>query len=223
MVESGGNEVSDLTPVASLSLRFLYAPSASIESLVPLSLMIGLEEIVLPDNSISDIQPLSGLSEYSLVDLSRNNIRDIGEAFSGAIGGQIDLTDNPLLCPSLERFLDEKPEEVSLVFDVSSCLPDSDDDGVEDSMDVFPQNPSEQFDNDLDGTGDNADLDDDDDGFLDEEEIATGTDPLNANSCPGCFSLDIDQNILSLIRWFAISSLFVRFQRKFTDAGSCRS
>ena len=40
-------------------------------------------------------------------------------------------------------------------------------------MDVFPQNPSEQFDNDLDGTGDNADLDDDDDGFLDEEEIAT--------------------------------------------------
>ena len=189
-----GTEVSDLTPVASLSLRFLYAPSASIESLVPLSLMIGLEEIVLPDNSISDIQPLSGLSEYSLVDLSRNNIRDIGEAFSGATGGQIDLTDNPLLCPSLERFLDEKPEEVSLVFDVSSCLPDSDDDGVEDSMDVFPQNPSEQFDNDLDGTGDNADLDDDDDGFLDEEEIATGTDPLNANSCPGCFSLDIDQN-----------------------------
>ena len=85
--------------------------------------------------------------------------------------GQIDLTDNPLLCPSLERFLDEKPEEVSLVFDVSSCLPDSDDDGVEDSMDVFPQNPGEQFDNDLDGTGDNADLDDDDDGFLDEEEM----------------------------------------------------
>ena len=123
-----GTEVSDLTPVASLSLRFLYVPSASIESLVPLSLMIGLE-IVLPDNSISDIQPLSGLSEYSLVDLSRNNIRDIGEAF-GATGGQIDLTDNPLLCPSLERFLDKN--EVSLVFDVSSCLPDSDDDGVED-------------------------------------------------------------------------------------------
>ena len=73
---------------------------------------------------------------------------------------QIDLTDNPLLCPSLERFLDEKPEEVSLVFDVSSCLPDSDYNGV------FPQNPSEQFDLDLDGTGDNADLDDDDDGFL---------------------------------------------------------
>ena len=37
--------------------------------------------------------------------------------------------------------------------------------------DMFPTDPNEWWDNDLDGTGDNADLDDDDDGVLDSEEL----------------------------------------------------
>ena len=37
---------------------------------------------------------------------------------------------------------------------------------------------------DGDGTGDNADADDDNDGFSDAEEIAAGTNPLNADSIP---------------------------------------
>ena len=47
-------------------------------------------------------------------------------------------------------------------------------------------------DTDADGLGNNADLDDDNDGFTDEEESAAGTDPLSASSCPGCFNWDID-------------------------------
>ena len=38
------------------------------------------------------------------------------------------------------------------------------------------------------------DLDDDNDGFSDEEELAAGTDSLSASSCPGCFNWDIDDD-----------------------------
>jgi len=59
---------------------------------------------------------------------------------------------------------------------------DSDDDGVLDGDDAFPLDPSESVDTDGDGIGNNADLDDDNDGYSDVEEIAAGTDPLNASS-----------------------------------------
>ena len=62
---------------------------------------------------------------------------------------------------------------------------DSDGDGVLDIYDAFPDDPNETVDTDNDGTGNNADPDDDDDGFSDQEEIAAGTDPLNAASYPG--------------------------------------
>ena len=39
-------------------------------------------------------------------------------------------------------------------------------------------------------------LDDDNDGFTDEEELADGTDPLNRFSCKsGCFSFDVDESL----------------------------
>lgn len=54
------------------------------------------------------------------------------------------------------------------------------------------------MDTDLDGIGNNADLDDDNDGFTDEEELADGTNPLSRFSCrTGClsFSFDVDENL----------------------------
>ncbi len=63
------------------------------------------------------------------------------------------------------------------------CGPvDSDGDGVPDSEDAFPNDPTEQTDNDGDGIGDNADLDDDNDGLTDAEEAIIGTDPLIADT-----------------------------------------
>ena len=51
------------------------------------------------------------------------------------------------------------------------------------------------MDTDADGEGNNADLDDDNDGFTDEEELADGTDPLSRFSCKsGCFSFDVDES-----------------------------
>ena len=71
---------------------------------------------------------------------------------------------------------------------------DSDSDGVGDNADAFFLDASEAYDTDRDGKGNNMDLDDDNDGFSDEEELAAGTDPLSASSCPGCFNWDIDDD-----------------------------
>ena len=71
---------------------------------------------------------------------------------------------------------------------------DTDGDKVGDKADAFPTNSAETVDTDGDGTGNNADPDDDDDGFSDADEVAAGTDPLSASSCPGCFSFDIDDD-----------------------------
>lgn len=56
--------------------------------------------------------------------------------------------------------------------------PDTDGDGTLDGADAFPLDGTEDTDTDGDGTGNNADLDDDNDGILDTEEIANGTNPL---------------------------------------------
>jgi len=55
---------------------------------------------------------------------------------------------------------------------------DSDGDGVPDSQDAFPDDPTETTDTDGDGYGNNSDNDDDDDGMPDAWEIANNLDPL---------------------------------------------
>jgi hypothetical protein len=61
---------------------------------------------------------------------------------------------------------------------------DSDQDGVIDFFDAFPADAAETLDSDQDGLGNHADLDDDNDGFPDDEERQQGTDPSNARSFP---------------------------------------
>jgi hypothetical protein len=64
-----------------------------------------------------------------------------------------------------------------LILDVFLSV-DSDGDGVPDSIDAFPNDPNESIDTDKDGIGNNADLDDDNDGMPDSWEIASGLNPL---------------------------------------------
>ena len=68
---------------------------------------------------------------------------------------------------------------------------DDDGDGVPDSVDALPLNSRESLDTDGDGVGNNEDTDDDGDGVSDEEEIAEGTDPLDADSFPGSDGLNV--------------------------------
>lgn len=64
-----------------------------------------------------------------------------------------------------------------------NCVDEDDDnDGVADGQDAFPLDPTESVDTDGDGTGNNADTDDDNDGQSDADEIACGSNPLNAGS-----------------------------------------
>jgi len=56
--------------------------------------------------------------------------------------------------------------------------PDTDGDSVNDGVDVFPLDPTEWADNDLDGIGNNADTDDDNDGVLDVNDNC----PMIANA-----------------------------------------
>jgi hypothetical protein len=75
---------------------------------------------------------------------------------------------------------------------INSLMFDPDNDGVsnQNGQDAFPFDTTESADNDTDGTGNNADTDDDNDGFEDTYEIANNLDPLEVN-------LDIDNDGIS--------------------------
>jgi len=77
-------------------------------------------------------------------------------------------------------------------------LPDTDSDGVADIYDLFPADPAEWFDADNDFTGDNADLDDDNDGIPDDWETANG---LNLRDVSDA-NLDKDGDLLTNLEEF---------------------
>ena len=73
---------------------------------------------------------------------------------------------------------------------------DTDNDGVIDTLDAFPNDPSEWTDTDADGIGNNLDTDDDADGYLDTTEVLAGSDSLDRISIP----LDSDSDgIINLL------------------------
>ena len=85
----------------------------------------------------------------------------------------------------LVRFSDGSSWDTTQIAAQAVDLPvDSDGDGVEDSVDAFPNDPLEWADLDGDGIGDNSDLDRDGDGISNDYEIQVGTDPNDANSVP---------------------------------------
>ena len=77
---------------------------------------------------------------------------------------------------------------------------DRDNDGRLEYEDAFPFDDREWLDNDGDGLGDDhADSDDDNDGYVDTEEVMAGTDPLDPNSKP--FDIYIPGTSIALGFW----------------------
>lgn len=71
---------------------------------------------------------------------------------------------------------------------------DSDADGVPDSEDAFPNDPSESADADGDGVGDNADTDDDNDGREDADDLCPATPPGEVADAEGCSASQRDSD-----------------------------
>ena len=73
---------------------------------------------------------------------------------------------------------------------------DTDGDGIPDFEDAFPNNPEESLDTDLDGIGNNEDLDDDNDGLPDMYEAANGFDSLEPSDAVGDADGDLISNLV---------------------------
>lgn len=126
-------------------------------------------------------------------DANRNGIVDAGETSPCSAD-----SDNDGLSDGLERgvvnpVLDPDGAGPSAGTDLAVFTPDtepssrtnplnadSDGDSVADGLDLFPNDPAESADTDLDGIGNNADSDDDGDTMPDDYELANGLDPLVA-------------------------------------------
>jgi LPXTG-motif cell wall-anchored protein len=94
-------------------------------------------------------------------------------------------TDNDDIGDSIDDDIDNDglTNKQETTFGTDPVKADTDGDGVNDNIDVFPLDATEWHDTNNNGIGDNKDFDADGDGLLNEEEIKTyGTNPLSADS-----------------------------------------
>ncbi|MDC3330495.1 thrombospondin type 3 repeat-containing protein, partial [Flavobacteriaceae bacterium] len=106
-------------------------------------------------------------------------------------------------CASNSLSASSTPDDLDRDF-IPDCIDsDIDGDGFENTNDLFPLDKSEWIDSDNDGIGDNADKDDDNDNWLDADELECGTDPLDSSDTPldtdgdqeaDCIDLDDDND-----------------------------
>lgn len=90
----------------------------------------------------------------------------------------------------LFKVMDNEGHQKSDYVKIEVFSNDTDSDGYNDTIDSFPENPSEWIDTDKDGIGNNEDLDDDNDGYFDDWEKFYNTDPFDFNETP----LDTDKD-----------------------------
>jgi len=109
------------------------------------------------DNSDTDID---GDGVENDIDILPRNPEEAIDTDNDGIGNNADTDDDN----------DKMPDVEELALGTDPLKPDTDDDGIFDNADQFPLDPLEQFDNDLDGLGNNIDDDDDNDGVLDVDD-----------------------------------------------------
>lgn len=129
--------------------------------------------ISVSDITFSEQEPLEGDTDEDGIEDNQDvfplNASESKDNDNDGIGDNIDTDDdNDGLSDKQEKILGTNPFN-----------PDTDQDQVIDKQDVFPLDSTEWHDTDKDKIGDNVDLDDDNDGFTDEEELFVyGTNPL---------------------------------------------
>lgn len=102
--------------------------------------------------------------------------------------GVLDYADDLPLdpCSSVDTDGDGSPDFIHIDKNCDQALADNDDDndGYPDKGDAFPTDPSEWLDTDGDGIGNNADQNDDGDGWSDLFELLCETDPFDITDYP---------------------------------------
>jgi Zn-dependent metalloprotease len=131
------------------------------------------------------------VSNNDLFSININKINSQNDSFNWQGGGR-SILNGQELCSELNMISDNllsgplnstisvihdganNPYPINITANILSAT-DYDNDGYENSVDAFPNNPNEWLDTDFDGIGNNADPDDDGDGVLDEQDVF----PLN--------------------------------------------
>lgn len=126
--------------------------------------VIGSDELFLDSPLMSDVISLSQTTLMTAV----NQLAASGSAVDFLAETSVTVLLAPLSSTSDGENTDG--DALSNLLD-----PDDDNDGVNDSIDLFPLDPSEWIDTDQDGEGNNSDTDDDNDGVSDSDDIF----PLN--------------------------------------------
>ncbi|MGQ0735977.1 MAG: hypothetical protein ACT4QD_20275, partial [Acidobacteriota bacterium] len=110
-----------------------------------------------------------GVGNNADEDDDNDGVPDADETAAGS--DPLDGASTPEICDGLDNDLNDGVDEGFSNADgdaQADCVdPDDDNDGVPDTTDAFPLDPSESVDSDGDGVGNNADIDDDNDGVPD--------------------------------------------------------
>ena len=129
-----------------------------------------ISDALLDPGSIDDVDPDEGSDGAA-------DITEVGDDPATDAPADVPVDSTP---DAAEDVADDGADDTT---DTAPDVPlsDRDDDGVPDEDDVFPDDPNEWEDTDADGTGNNADLDDDNDGLTDIEEREYGADCMLSN------------------------------------------
>ncbi len=120
------------------------------------------------------------ISGYGVIDSNNDGMvdaSDVGGGIDANSNGIDDLVEATIPQPDIDR--DGFPDSVDVFPNDPSEWLDTDGDGVGDNADVFPSDPTETVDTDGDGTGDNSDIDIDNDGIANESETPSFLDVVN--------------------------------------------
>ncbi|MYH84112.1 hypothetical protein F4141_25795 [Candidatus Poribacteria bacterium] len=124
----GGENVSDLSPLASLTaLQELYLVKNGISDVLPLAGLTELTRLNLAENDISDVSPLASLTNLTWLKLSNNPITDFSslEALSqntNILMGEVDIPDRNLRSTVTEALGKENAAIVSITTEEMTTL-----------------------------------------------------------------------------------------------------
>ena len=143
------DEIPPLSSLTDLDVR-----ANNLTDLVGIDRFQNLRTLYADENRISDLQALSGAPQLQTLGLIRNDVSSIAPALlDWGTPLSLTLTDNPVSCSSLNQL--SQNQNVDVLFE-SDCVQseDSDDDGVSDDNDAFPDDPAASVDTDSDGKPD---------------------------------------------------------------------